>query len=109
MKPTLRLGLRGELMLLLALVIVLVLGLFYALWQLEYRSNHEVRERTSAALRDLAREGLQRRGETLSSQLADAATNPLYYLDLAKLGELARSALRQPDVAYVIVYDAEGS
>lgn len=104
-----RLGLRGELLLLLAVVMVLVSGLFWVLWQHERISNREVRERTGAALRDLAREGLLRRGETLASQLADAATNPLYYLDLAQLGELARTALRQPDVAYVIVYDAEGS
>ena len=59
-------------------------------------------------MRELAREGLLGRGQTLSSQLADAATNPLYYLDLAKLGELARATLRQPDVVYVIIHDAEG-
>lgn len=109
MKLSMRLRLRDELLLLLGLVLVLVLGLFFVLWQHENSSNREVRERTGVALRDLAREGLLRRAETLSSQLASAATNPLYYLDLAKLGELARAALNQPDVVYVIVYDAEGS
>lgn len=109
MKLPSRLGLRGELLLLLAGVLAVVLALFTTLWANERSSNAQVTGMTGKALRDLAREGLQRRGETLASQLADSATNPLYYLDLATLGELARAVLRQPDVAYVIIYDAEGS
>lgn len=108
MKWPRRLGLRGELLALLTAVLVLVLVLFSAGWVREKASNSEIRGMTSAALRDLAREGLKRRGETLASQLADAATNPLYYQDLAQLGELAKATLRQEDVSYVIIFDAEG-
>src|SRR5690606_25463544 len=32
----------------------------------------------------------------------------LYYFDLVTVGEIARSALRQADVSYLIVFDAEG-
>ncbi|MBP6596670.1 MAG: EAL domain-containing protein [Arenimonas sp.] len=95
-------------LLLMAGVVVVVLALFSALWLHEKRSNHDARELSAAAMRELAREGLLSRGQTLSSQLADAATNPMYYLDLAKLGELARATLRQPDVVYVVIHDAQG-
>ena len=105
---TARVGLRGELLLLMAGVLVVVVGLFAALWVHERRSNDDARALSTNAVRALARDGMQGRGETLSSQLADAATNPLYYLDLAKLGELARATLRQPDVVYVIIHDAQG-
>ena len=108
MRLPFRLGLRGELMWLLAAVMLVVAALFGALWLHTQRSNADARELSADAVRELAREGLLMRGHTLSSQLADAATNPMYYLDLAKLGELARATLRQPDVVYVIIHDAEG-
>ncbi len=108
MKLPFRMGLRGELLLLMAGVLVVVITLFAALWWHEKGSNDDARRLSAEAVRALTREGLQGRGETLSSQLADAATNPLYYLDLAKLGELARATLRQPDVVYVIIHDAQG-
>lgn len=108
MKLPFRLGLRGELVWLLAAVMLVVSALFAALWLHTKRSNEDAHSLSAGAVRELAREGLLSRGQTLSSQLADAATNPLYYLDLAALGELARATLRQPDVAYVIIHDAEG-
>ena len=108
MRLPLRLGLRGELLLMLVATMVVVVVLFTALWLHEKRSNDDARELSATALREMSREGLLVRGQTLSSQLAEAATNPLYYLDLAKLGELARAALRQPDVVYVVIHDAEG-
>jgi diguanylate cyclase (GGDEF)-like protein len=107
-KLRLRWGLRGQMLLMLAAVLVLVTGLFAALWLHERRSSDDARVLSAQAVQQVAREGLLIRGEALSSQLADAATNPLYYLDLAKLGELARSALRQPDVVYVVIHDAQG-
>jgi len=103
-----RLGLRGELLLMLVATTAVVVLLFAALWLHEKRSNRDARELSATALGEMSREGLLTRGQTLSSQLAEAATNPLYFLDLAKLGELARAALRQPDVVYVVIHDADG-
>lgn len=108
MKLPFKPGLRGELLLLMGAVLLLVGLLFLALWRHQEASNERIRELASTSMRELAREGQLKRGEALSSQLAEAATNPLYYLDLAQLGELARAALRQPDVVYVIIHDAEG-
>lgn len=108
MKLPFRLGLRGETLLLLSGVLLVIVSLFSALWWQGKRGNEDARDLSARAVRELAREALLTRGQTLASQLADAATNPLYYLDLAKLGELARATLRQPDVVYVIVHDAQG-
>lgn len=108
MKLPFRIGLRGELVLLLGGTMLVVVVLFAALWLHEKRSNQDARDLSATALREMSREGLLTRGQTLASQLAEAATNPLYYLDLAKLGELARAALRQPDVVYVVIHDADG-
>jgi len=108
MKLPVRLGLRGELLLIMFGVMLVVAALVAALWLHEKSSSRDARELSASAMRELAREGLLGRGQTLSSQLADAATNPLYYLDLAKLGELSRATLRQPDVVYVVIHDAEG-
>jgi GGDEF domain-containing protein len=47
-------------------------------------------------------------GEAEVRQLADALANPLYYFDLDAVGALARAALREADVDYVLVYDAQG-
>ncbi|KFN49235.1 hypothetical protein P873_11765 [Arenimonas composti TR7-09 = DSM 18010] len=95
-------------LLLMAAILLLVTALFAGLWWHEKRSNADARELSAGAVRELTREGLLGRGQTLSSQLADAATNPMYYMDLATLGELARATLRQPDVVYVIIHDADG-
>ena len=76
MKLPFRLGLRGELTLLLAIVMLVVAALFAALWLHTRGTNAEARELSADAVRELAREGLLMRGHTLSSQLADAATNP---------------------------------
>ncbi|KFN41484.1 putative bifunctional diguanylate cyclase/phosphodiesterase [Arenimonas metalli] len=108
MKLPVKLGLRVELLLIMCGVMLVIAALVAALWLHEKASSRDARELSASAMRELAREGLLGRGQTLSSQLADAATNPLYYLDLAKLGELARATLRQPDVVYVVIHDAEG-
>jgi len=57
----------------------------------------------------MAAEGLTRRGAAMAQQLADALANPMYYSDLDAIGTLVREARRQPDVAYVLVFDAAGN
>lgn len=65
-------------------------------------------EQGSKGLQDQAKAALAERGTELAGFLADALTNPVYYFDLLTIRELARSTLRQPDVEYVIVFDAQG-
>ncbi|RYZ70039.1 MAG: EAL domain-containing protein, partial [Lysobacteraceae bacterium] len=49
------------------------------------------------------------RGAAMVEQLADSLTNPLYFSDLDVIGTTVRAATRQPDVAYVLVYGADGN
>src|SRR5690606_7033710 len=40
---------------------------------------------------------------------ATSLVNPLYYFDLEQIGVLLRAMLKQPDVAYAVVYDNDGA
>lgn len=91
--------------LVLLAIVVLVMVL---LWQRQQSSQHEVSEVTRNAMHGLLSEQVRVDGEAEVRQLADALANPLYYFDLDAVGSLARAALREADVDYVLVYDAQG-
>lgn len=103
-----RYGLQARVLTILALVLGIALAVLTALWWQYEDSQEELAGIGREVVHELAMEGLRRRGAALSSQLAEAVANPLYYFDLDAIGELSRAVLRQPDVAYVIVFDAEG-
>ena len=91
----------------LALLAIVVL-VMVLLWQRQQDSQHEVSEVTRHAMHGLLSEQVWIDGEAEVRQLADALANPLYYFDLDAVGALARAALREADVDYVLVYDAQG-
>ncbi len=99
----LNLQLRFQIGILLVLGIVVLMMVM--LWNRQQTSQREVvgiaRQSTHALLSEQMRAG----GEAHVRQLADALANPLYYFDLDAIGILTRSALRAPDVDYVLVYD----
>jgi diguanylate cyclase (GGDEF)-like protein len=77
------------------------------IWR-EQRSFLAMREGGDALVLDVVRDGLQQRGSALANQLANAVANPLYFLDLERIGEYARNTNQQADVEYVLVADAQG-
>ncbi|MFT4256074.1 MAG: EAL domain-containing protein [Pseudoxanthomonas sp.] len=103
-----RFGLQARFVLAMVIALVLVLSLLVLLLLRQSAMQHEAGEHGRQAVHEMAREELARRGEAMARQLADAATNPLYYLDLDTLGTLVRAVARQPDVAYVLIFDAQG-
>ena len=103
------LGLRGRVVATMALALLVVLGLVAGLWYRQEAMQREVEGLSGETMRTLVGDSLKRRGEGAVVQLADALTNPLYYFDLDAIGELARGALRQPDVEYVLVFDVDGN
>ena len=103
------LGLQGRVAATMALALVVVLGLVAGLWYRQDGMQREVEGMSGETMRTLVGDSLRRRGEGAVAHLADALTNPLYYFDLDAIGELARGALRQPDVEYVLVFDVEGN
>ncbi|MCC8364530.1 EAL domain-containing protein [Lysobacter sp. A6] len=92
----------------MAIVLVGVLALMAVMWQRQASMQAQVFDVGRETMRELVGERLKRRGESTVVQLADALTNPMYYSDLDTIGRLAREAMRQPDVAYVLVFDAQG-
>ena len=102
-------GLQGRVAATMALALLVVLGLVAGLLYRQEAMQREVEVLSGETMRTLVGDSLRRRGEGAVVQLADALTNPLYYFDLDAIGELARGALRQPDVEYVLVFDADGN
>ena len=105
---TLRFGLQAKFLAGIALALVGVLALMGAMWQRQETMQRQVFDVGRQTMRELVSERLKRRGEAGVQQLADSLTNPMYYQDLDAIGALSRAAMRQPDVAYVLVYDTQG-
>ncbi|HWS79147.1 MAG TPA: hypothetical protein VN205_12320, partial [Thermomonas sp.] len=104
----LRMGLQSRVFAAILAMLAVVVLMMVLLWQRQQDSQHEVSEVTRAAMHDLISEQLRGDGEAEVRQLADALANPLYYFDLDAIGALARAALRESDVDYVLVYDPQG-
>ena len=103
-----RMGLQSRVFAGIAGMLVMVVLMMVLLWQRQQVAQHEVSDVTRAAMHSLISEQVRVDGEAEVRQLADALTNPLYYFDLDAIGGLARSALRESDVEYVLVYDTQG-
>ena len=105
----LRFGLQARFLLGMGVALLMVLALLALLLQRQSTMQSEVDVLGREAMQSMAADALSRRGEATVEQLADSLTNPLYYSDLDAIGIIMRTALRQPDVAYVLVYGADGN
>lgn len=101
-------GLKARSLLAMLATLVVVLVLLGAAWLQQRESHREIAALSRGSMHELSLAALRGRGEAMANLLADALTNPLYYFDLLAVGEITRSALRQRDVAYVLVFDAKG-
>ncbi len=103
-----RLGLQARFLLTAAVGLALLLVLAYGVWRLERSGTDQLISLTSGEMRAQSQENLERRGLVMAELLADSLTNPMYFVDLKAIGEIAKSALRQPDMEYVLVFDRTG-
>ena len=103
-----RIGLQARYLLLMLVTLGLTLAAFTVAYQQQRDGFRQVGAISGEAMHEAALQGIRKRGEAMARLLADAMTNPLYYFDLAVIGETARSALQQSDVSYVLVFDREG-
>ena len=88
--------------------LLLVLGVMAGVWWQQRAAAQEQAQISREAMHQMAFTSMEHRGEGLASLLADALVNPLYYFDIVRIGEIVRSALQQPDVMYVLVFDDHG-
>ncbi|MDI1251995.1 EAL domain-containing protein [Thermomonas sp.] len=103
-----RIGLQTRFLAAILIMFVVVVLVMLQLWNRQQATQHDVSEVTRAAMHELIYEQVRIDGEAEVRQLADALANPLYYFDLDAIGALARAALRESDVEYVLVYDPAG-
>jgi len=105
---SMRLGLQARFMLAMLATLMVVVALAWALWQRQSQTFQELSRLSAESVHQLTFDELARRGGATAAQLAGQLVNPMYYVDLDRIGELASATRAQPDVAYVLVYDAHG-
>jgi diguanylate cyclase (GGDEF)-like protein len=101
-------SLLGQLVSVLLVLLLLLLGLFFAIERAEHASHQRMIALSNDAIRSLAREELLARGQRLATQFAASVAQPMQLADGARIADIARATLQQPDVEYVIVFDSEG-
>ncbi|WAC63353.1 EAL domain-containing protein [Pseudoxanthomonas sp. SL93] len=107
MKP-LRFGLQARFLVAMAIMLAVVIALLATLLHRQKVMQAEVAELGRDAMHGMVEDSLRRHGEATVDQLADALANPLYYFDLDAMGSIVRSAQKEPDVSYILVYDPQG-
>ena len=105
----LRYGLQARFLTGMTAVLVLTLLLLGLLWQRQTAMQREVESISREVLDAMVRQSVERRGTATANQLARTLANPLYYFDLDAIGDQTRSAMREPGIACVLVYDADGN
>src|SRR5262245_1483043 len=89
----------------LALIFCIVLT-FAAIILIQFRSEiARVNTTSSARLRESLLGEIRKKEEVSVRVMAAALTNPLYQLDMLKIGELVAAFTKRSDVLYVYVYD----
>jgi diguanylate cyclase (GGDEF)-like protein len=104
----LRHGLQAKFAVAIAIVLLVLLVVLATMWQRQRSMQREIAGMGRASMHELVFERMRRRGEGHVAQLAETLANPLYYSDLDAIGQVARNVLREPDVAYVLVFDPQG-
>jgi diguanylate cyclase (GGDEF)-like protein len=103
-----RFGLQARFLAVMAVMLAVVAALLLLLLHRQTAMQQEVGELGRDAMHSVVEGSLRRHGEATVDQLADTLTNPLYYFDLDTVGNIVRSAQKEPDVSYVLVYDPQG-
>ncbi|NUS37703.1 MAG: EAL domain-containing protein [Lysobacter sp.] len=88
--------------------LLLMLAVVLLMLQRQGAMQREVLVQSRDAMHALVVERLRRHGEAQVAQLAGALANPLYFFDFDTIGTIARDALREPGVRYVLVFDGHG-
>lgn len=93
----------------LVMALLVVLSVVAMLLHRQDVMRNEVLQLSAESMHALAFDRLAERSEALGVELATGLVNPLYYFDLDEIGVLLRAVLKQPDVAYAVVYDNDGT
>ncbi|RPE81293.1 diguanylate cyclase/phosphodiesterase [Vulcaniibacterium tengchongense] len=86
-----------------------MLALFAVLLHRQAQMQREVERIGRDTLDASLAQALRRQGEGEARQLAESLAEPLYHVDLAAIGTIARATLHEPGVRHLLVYDAAGN
>ncbi len=103
-----RLGVQAQYVLVMVLATLAVAVLVSLLMQRQAQMHREVAAFSRQSMQELVESRLRGRAKARATQLSDALANPIYYLHIDSIGDIARMVKREADVAYVLVYDGEG-
>ena len=104
-----RIGLGMRLTLVMALSLAAVGAIAVVGWWAYQRAFDSIVRSNLDTLEDIGEKSLTRQGQASARLLADQLANPVYFLDLSAIGRITRAVVEQGDVAYVIVFDADGN
>jgi EAL domain-containing protein (putative c-di-GMP-specific phosphodiesterase class I)/GGDEF domain-containing protein len=101
-------GLQTRFVIATAAALALVLAMIWGVLAVQREADRETSVLALEALERQGMAGVEQRGRTMAALMAETLVNPVYYVDLDRIGGVARSALAQTDVLYVYVYDRDG-
>lgn len=102
------LGLRGQMLGMLGLMMFLVVIIFSALWTNEKSNHGKMLELTETAMRGIDQENLKRKGEALVNNAIPGIAAEIQNKNAKALQRKLRELKKQHDVVYAIVFDNDG-
>jgi diguanylate cyclase (GGDEF)-like protein len=103
-----RMGVRTRFIIAVAVGGLILAAVLYAGWRVQRQGLQALAQVSRESMRAQALDGLEQRGRAMAQLLAETLINPTYFVDLKSIGEIAQAAVRQPGVAYIVVFDAKG-
>ncbi|MGH8106702.1 MAG: hypothetical protein ACREO2_10310, partial [Arenimonas sp.] len=103
------LGLRGQMLGMLGLMMILVVLIFSAVWMNEKTNHGKMLGLTETAMRGIDQENLKRKGEALVASSTFDIANATRDKNSKILREKLQAIKKQHDVVYAIVFDREGT
>ena len=103
-----RLGLRGQMLGLLGLMMFLVIIIFSMLWMNEKSNHRAMVSLTEVAMGSIDQESLKRKGEALVTRWAPDMSTAILSKDLASLQKKLHDLKKHNDVVYAIAFDNQG-
>jgi diguanylate cyclase (GGDEF)-like protein len=107
-KLHLRFGLRAQLLMVFAIILLLICVVFALLWQREKENHQELLSLTKKAMVRLDKEGLERRGVALVRKASTPLPAWMLAQQRAPIYQHLKTLRQQPDVVYAMVYDQKG-
>jgi diguanylate cyclase (GGDEF)-like protein len=104
----LKLGLRAQMLCMMALILLLVCVVFSVLWRYEKSNHQELLSLTKTAMVSLDKENLQRRGLLLARKASSPLSKLIVDDQRAVIHQQLLELKQQHDVVYVMVYNRQG-